>query len=273
MKDLIFGKKYATGSSNVIVSDADAQLFVNAALISVQSQGDAINNLVISLKANNIWSKLKALYPFIGGSASSHKFNLKDPRDLNAAFRLSFSGTWTHTATGALPGGSSYANTNLSPTSVLSIDNCSLSVYLRTNPPNSFSFPIDIGCMDNNYNNRFWMCVSPSSGGSTFYDLKNRLSVLNSSVNVLGFHSVSRISASLMSAYNNASKIATTNSVTASYGFPSANIYLSSSPNIVDGFSKREMAFAAIGFALTDAESLLLYNIIQAYQTSLNRQV
>jgi hypothetical protein len=35
-----------------------------------------------------IWRKTHAIYPLLGGTASAHKFNLKDPRDLNAAYRL-----------------------------------------------------------------------------------------------------------------------------------------------------------------------------------------
>ena len=31
---------------------------------------------------------MKAIYPFVGGTATTHKFNLKDPADINAAFRL-----------------------------------------------------------------------------------------------------------------------------------------------------------------------------------------
>ena len=48
---------------------------------------------------------MKALYPFVGGTATSHKFNLKDPRDLDAAFRLQFNGGWTHNSNGVTPNG------------------------------------------------------------------------------------------------------------------------------------------------------------------------
>jgi hypothetical protein len=38
-------------------------------------------------------------------------------------------------------------------------------------------------------------------------------------------------------------------------------------------YSSRESAFASIGYGLTDAEALAFYNAIQAYQTTLGRQV
>jgi len=37
----------------------------------------AINELVKDLKSNNLWDKMKSIYPFVGGTVSSHRFNLK----------------------------------------------------------------------------------------------------------------------------------------------------------------------------------------------------
>ena len=70
--------------------DPDAQAFITAASITDPTQQSAINQLVVDLKGYSIWTKMSAIYPMVGGTASSHKFNLKDPRDLDAAFRLVF---------------------------------------------------------------------------------------------------------------------------------------------------------------------------------------
>ena len=53
-----------------------------------------------------------------------------------------------------------------------------------------------------------------------------------------------------------------------------ANLYLASL-NIGGGslFSSREQAFASIGFSLTNSEATTFYNLVQAFQTSLSRQV
>ena len=63
---------------NPLVTDADAFAFVEAAGIADQTQQAAINNLVIGLKINNLWNKMQVVYPFVGGSAYAHKFNLKN---------------------------------------------------------------------------------------------------------------------------------------------------------------------------------------------------
>jgi len=81
--------------------DPDAQAFITAAAITDPTQQTAIDTLVVGLKADSLWTIMEAIYPIVGGTASSHKYNLKDPRDLNAAYRLSFSGGWTHNANGA----------------------------------------------------------------------------------------------------------------------------------------------------------------------------
>ena len=71
-------------------NDTDAQAFITAAGITDTTQQSAINSLVTNLKGYGIWSKMKAIYPMVGGTANAHKFNLKDSRDLDAAFRLGF---------------------------------------------------------------------------------------------------------------------------------------------------------------------------------------
>ena len=91
--------------------DPDAQAFITAASITDPTQQSAINTLVTDLKGYGVWTKMKALYPFCGSTASQHKWNLKDPRDLDVAFRLVFSGGGTHSANGAWPNGTNaYAN-------------------------------------------------------------------------------------------------------------------------------------------------------------------
>ena len=90
---------------------ADAQAFITAAGITDPTQQSAIITLVTDLKGYGLWTKMKAIYPFVGGTATTHKFNLKNPLDTDGAFRLSFSGGWTHSANGALPNGTNaFAN-------------------------------------------------------------------------------------------------------------------------------------------------------------------
>ena len=78
--------------------DADAQAFFTAAGISDSGQKSAVNTLVLALKSDGIWSRCSAIYPFVGGSSSSHAVNLKTP----GTYDLTFYGGITHSSTGLL---------------------------------------------------------------------------------------------------------------------------------------------------------------------------
>ena len=133
--------------------DPDAQAFLTAAAITDPTITSAIDTLVGQLKADSIWTKMKAIYPFVGGAAASHKFNLKDPRDLDAAFRLVFNGGITHDANGITGNGTNgYADTKI-VLNTLSRDDNSGGIYSRTdadggtdfgmfNTPNEGSFQL-----------------------------------------------------------------------------------------------------------------------------------
>jgi hypothetical protein len=125
--------RLATGTP-VPTVDPDAQAFITAAAITDPTQQSAVNQLVVDLKGYSIWTKMKALYPFVGGTASTHKFNLKNPLDTDAAFRLVFNGGWTHSATGALPNGTNaYADTFFIPSAQQNVNSNGLGCYITQN--------------------------------------------------------------------------------------------------------------------------------------------
>lgn len=122
-----------------IVYDPDAQAFFNA----VEGAGgtltltekSAVNTLVIDLKADSMWTDMKALYPLVGGTQSSVKFNLKDPQDTDAAFRLEFNGTVTINSNGISGDNAAgtWVDTNLVPSTVItSATSWQMGVYSRT---------------------------------------------------------------------------------------------------------------------------------------------
>lgn len=254
--------------SNCGYADNDVCAFITAASITDNTQKNAINQLVTDLKSANIWTKMKAIYPFVGGTASSHKFNLKDPRDLDAAYRLVFNGGWTHSSTGALPNGTTaYADTKLVP-SVMAQNSVHTSVYLRTDIDGLY---FDIYAENSSsglgflakYSTRKWVYTNTLSSdnaidftASTGLYIGNRTS---STSNIL-FRNTSKLV--------NGTRASLTPNSTAPVYLGAGNY--SGTPNI---FSIRQQAFASIGDGLTDAEVTAFYNAVQTYQTTLNRQV
>ena len=253
-----------------VVSDADAQAFLNAAYITDTTQATAVNTLVTSLKGYGIWTKMKALYPFVGGTATTHKFNLKNPLDTDAAFRLTFNGGWTHSTTGAKPNGTNaYANTFLIPNTSLQLNSAHISFYSRTNTASW----CDIGSSNASLQNGIYMlnnCPGNINYSSFFFGGSNYISPGYTRGD--GFFSLRR--------NNSTQYVSSRNSVNTTYAFNTASkttfpIYISSLNNggaNVD-YSVRECAIASIGDGLSDIEHDNYNTAVQVFQTSLSRNV
>jgi hypothetical protein len=246
--------------------DPDAQAFITAAAITDPTQQAAINTLVVDLKGYSIWTKFSALYPMVGGTASTHKFNLKDPRDLDAAFRLVFNGGWTHSSTGATPNGTNaFADTKLNERNVLTINDKHISIYSRTNVD---SLMCDIGVavasetlIYSKFNNTFYPRINNQYNNG-----------ISNNVSSLGHFIASRLSSTTIKAYrnNNISTItnATDNDNNASFTLSARNTGTSQAY-----FSSRQLSFASIGDGLTDTEAANFYTAVQAFQTTLGRSI
>lgn len=258
-------------------TDADAQAFITATGIT-GTNATATNQLVLDLKAANIWTKMKAVYPIVGGTATAHKFNLKNPLDTDAAFRLVFNGGWTHSANGALPNGTNaYADTFLSPSTVpLTNNSTHLSVYSRTNTLGNYT---DIGCVTGTSGNGYFDIVLKWSDNNLYteqYNFNtNRIAVANT--NSQGFYISNRTSSTVFKLFKNGTQFGTTNTSasTPSVTTISSKIYLSAINNnaATQNYSNRELAFASIGDGLTDLESQLFYQITEKYQVALSRNI
>ena len=260
------------GSSVTVASgDADALAFFTAAGITDTTQISAVNTLVTDLKAANIWTKMKALYPFVGGTAAQHRFNLKDPRTVNAAFYLDFIGGGTHSANGYLPNGTTaYADTKLIPsTNFPTISDISVGVYSRTNIAQTSS---DISAYENS---------SKCLGFQTRWTDNNiycqlyrdalPYGITATNTNSSGFFTLSRTSTTMLKMYRNSSILGTSTAFIEG-SIPTIAICLSNN-GMNSSFSTREQALSFIANGLTDAEVSNFYTAVQTYQTTLNRQV
>ena len=265
-------------SSNYVVSagggfDPNAEAFITAAGITNPTQQNAINDLVLDLKAASIWTKFNALYPIVGGTAASHKFNLKNPLDTDAAFRLVFSTGWTHSSTGMLPNGtSSYADTFLTPSTNLSLNNTHLSYYSRS---------------DINILNQYEIGSSSLSGVAQYCLLILRdNNLMYSAINVAqgnaasssntdsrGLFIANRTASNILNGFRNSTKLI--NSTNASSVLPTAKISIGALNNngTIGFYSQKQCAFSSIGTGLTDTESQVFYQIVEKYQVALGRNI
>lgn len=250
-------------------ADADAVAFLAAAGITDPTITSAICTLVTTMKADGTWAKMNAIYPFVGGTATTHKFNLKNPLDTNAAFRLTFSGGWVHSSLGALPNGSnSFANTFFNPSLNGTQNSHHLSYYSRTN---SNLTEVEVGSfLSNNGSlieirtaNISYFRINNGTGTITFADTDSR-----------AFYIANRTASNLINAWRNSTKSVQSTTLL-STALINLNHYIGAFNNsgTATFFSRKQCAFASIGSGLTDGEAVALYNSVQAFNTTLSRQV
>jgi hypothetical protein len=250
--------------------DPDAQAFITAASITNPTQQAAINTLVVDLKGYNIWTKFKAIYPIVGGSASAHAVNLKTP----GTYNLTFATGWTHSSTGMTPS-NAFANTSLIPSSVLTNFNTHLSYYSRTQ--NTSLNAHDMGCETLGASNSFdlFLYYNGVSNKGFIDGAYPSNATQTNNTNTKGFQIGSRTTNNNQKLYFNGSLLAT-NTTTKSLGLVNQNLYIGATnqENIgASAYTNKECAFASIGDGLTDTEAANFYTAVQAYQTTLNRNV
>ena len=246
--------------------DADAQAYFDRVTTAggtlSTTEKNAVNQLVIDLKANSLWTPMKAIYPMVGASAAACAQNLK-----SSSFTGAFSSGWIFASTGAKPNGSNgYMDTGLNALGNLSLNSVHLSYYSRTNV---IGLQVEMGT---SYQNSTYLLFN--YGGTAFGGLNANQTTRTSVANpTTGFLIGSRISNTQEKYYTNNVIQTVNNNSTA---IDNKNILLgcymdfTSNPAL---FSSKECAFASIGDGLTDTQASNFYTAVQAFQTTLSRNV
>ena len=215
----------------------------------------ATNQLVLDLKSYSIWTKMKAIYPMVGASAAACAQNL-----VSSSFTGTFNGGWTYASTGVKGNGvNNYMTTSFNmltqqPTGA------NVGIYVRTPHTGTATYPIA------------WACyVSPIFnylGGPQWVDsyLGTTSTLLGNAEGYTGFFQRSGSIGIQNRRLNNLNK--GTNGV--NYTAANANMLLS-----IDSIdtNNSETAFFSLGDYITTTEQDNFYTAVQAFQTTLNRQV
>ncbi len=251
--------------------DNDVEAFITAT--NLPNHRNSIRTLVATLKSANIWSKLKAVYPFVGGTANTHKFNLKDPRDLDAAYRLNFYGGWTHYVSGPYGNGfNTYADTNLNPSVALSPNSSSIGIWTPNGMANH-----GFGVWSNSGANRF--AITEYGGGYVDSQMTSPSTrAYGITYTTAGFIMGSRTSATSNKIYRFGSLIPVHpsyggvphNTTTNTADYPNANFWLGRvNGNTSINYYNNSLYFAYIADGLTDAEILALSNAALVFRQSI----
>ena len=261
--------------------DSDAQAFITAAAITDSIQQTAINTLVTDLKTYNIWTKMKAIYPFVGGTASTHKWNLKDPRDLDAAFRLTFSGGGTHDSNGYVMNGTdSFADTKFNASAISGWkDSHTMGVYIGTQTPYGTGWHIGIGDT-NTADPLYGLAVRRSLSPFTDYVIYDSGNFSQSGrtsstqTDARGFWTGRAFSVNQRELFKN-TNIISSNYINAVVGTVPNNTFYIGAMRGVNGSANLYLSgvnkLTYFADVLTNTELTNLYTSVQAYQTILSR--
>lgn len=256
------------------VQDLDAFSFLVSAGITDSTQATAVSNLTSGLKYYGLWSKMQAIYPFVGGVSTSHRMNLKTPSNLDSSFRLTFNGGWTHSSTGALPNGTNaYADTKYIASTSANLTDAHFSIYSRTAGAGAFQNEFGVA----NANEQRMVLITRWTTNALFADLfsANQRATVSPAPTTTGLFTVSRNTSTELKVFRNGSEIGSSAAADALAARPTIAAFLSGFNNAGTpaNFSSKELAFATIGTALTATEQSNFYTVVQAYQTELSRQV
>ena len=241
--------------------DPDAQAFFDRGTTAggtlTTTEKNATNQLVLDMKSAGIWSSMKAVYPMVGASAAACAQNLK-----SSSFTGTFTSGWTFSANGVQGNGNSaYMDTGLNGNAQLSLNSNSFSVYLNSSVSAGLDMPIGNGA------NCF---ILPHFSGGTYNRNASGTYNQNTIVNNMGLTMSKRTSSAGSVNVKNGSSFA--QSTDTSVSIDNANFHVGAG-NFSTFYSSARIALAQIGDGLTSTQASNFYTAVQAFQTTLNRNV
>jgi len=248
-------------ASQIASFDADAVAFFGRVTTAggtlSATEKAAVNTLVLDMKSAGIWTSMKAIYPMVGASAAACAQNLK-----SSSFTGTFTSGWTFASTGVTPNGSSaYMDTGCNANTQLTLNSNSFSVYLNTTV-SGLVIPIGSGSSAFILPEFSLGIYSRNANGSTYN--------INTVSNNLGLTMSKRISSAGSINVKNGSSFA--QSTDTSVSFDNQNFYVGAA-NFGGYYYSGRIALAQIGDGLTNTQSSNFYTAVQAFQTTLSRNV
>lgn len=258
------------GSRNTCPVEALA--FIDSAAITNQTEKDAICNIVKQLKDSSLWSKMFAVYPMVGRSASSCKWNLIDPRDLNTSYRLVFHGGLTFDSTGMTGNGvNGYADPSFTGQNFDSLMYGSYGIYLSKNlnePTCAMGMRVETSSNA--------ISLFPRSSNTAYCSFTSN-QITSTNTDSKGIYIATRTSRTSSKTFKNNSVLATHNTFINSglgdFGYSKSLVLLARSDDSYKRgyFSNNTCGFAFFGAGLSDAESATMHTIINTFITTLGR--
>jgi hypothetical protein len=226
------------------------------------------------IMSNNLWNKLYAMYPYVGGVAAAHAI------DAMQTYDLTFFGGFTHNSRGAKGNGTNgYANGLLSGNSVFGSNPASLGVYCSLQGTNNRIYDMGLEANGPELNDMLTLAAKRASGvgNNTLFDhgdFPNGRASTTSLASASGMTIGSSTGTTSRNVYRNGtSEASQTNSQALQVAEKPFFIFAMASNLGAAYYSDNTQAFAFMGSGMTASEVSTFSTIINDYQTALGRNV
>jgi hypothetical protein len=218
------------------------------------------------MKNYGIWNEMHAVYPFVGGTAETNKWNLKD----TGSFIITASGNWNYSSNGVSSSNvnNDYLNTDFF---VTTSNDLSLGIYSRTE---SSASGYDMGSTTPQSGGEQLGLIAKYPNGEFYWGIPTQIGGVTTPVtSSLGFFQASRVSDTNLVGWVN--EYATGSNTNGATPKDYRALWIGNINNVIgqQDPSDRQYAYAYIGKGLS-AQQLSDYNtLVQQFQQSLSRKV
>jgi len=236
----------------------------------------AVDTLFTDLKSNGLYSKMLAMYPYVGSTAASHSINALG----NKTYDITWYGGMTHSVSGATGNGSNgYGDTHFS-NGLFTQNSLSSGYYQINNTTETLADVSVMGVYDNNKPPIIQISSDQNNSNYrlAFGNIGSRTSASNSG-NRNGNYIATRTTSNTSSAFlyrNNNLEITTTSDTYTSSGSLTSPVFvfnfnLNAGTPYGISYSSATLGFTFMGDGLSASEVSTLDGIINTFQTSLGR--
>jgi len=254
-------------ASSISGVDADWLAYYNRVIAAggslTTTEQNATKTLVADLKSNSLWTPMLAIYPMVGASAAACAQNLK-----SASFTGTVTSGFTFASTGVTGNGAStFMDTGFIPSANLTLTSGAYSIYSRTNID---QVSIDMAVLSSS--GPIHQIITRLSGDQHFAYVNTNGNYTATNTNSFGHYILNRNSSTNTKGFRNGIQVY---NVAQTAGLPTESIYIGARNQSGSAIipTSRQYAFASCGDGLTDTQAGNFYTAVQAFQTTLSRNV
>lgn len=257
--------------NSFIFTDPDAKNYLDAIRAVDQVKNElAVQNLFKNLKAGGNYIPGYPIYPMYGNHLDAVKINATDPRNLDAAFRLTFPAGITVSADGIQGNGTSQYVKTFFTGANFTLNNTCLAFYSGTNQSRSET---EITVFSGANSHQLSLRIADIAYFESYKGNDSLSRLTFASTNSLGLHLENRTASNNHNAWIRGTKVATAATVSGALHTLEYRLLCLNDNGTNSTFSSKKCMFAALLPGRSDAQAIALNNTIKQFNTELGRSV